>query len=73
MTQMVIGTPDVQVAAEIHERCDACGAAAKALVAFPHGVLAFCGHHGNLHADRILATATGVTIESGFVWRGATD
>ena len=71
MTQMLISRPDVQVTAELLERCDRCGAAAKLVAAFPHGELAFCGHHGNRYSDRVLATATKVTLQEDFAWRGA--
>jgi hypothetical protein len=71
MTQMLISRPDVQVTAELVERCDRCGAAAKLLAAFVVGELAFCGHHGNRYTDRVLATASKVTLQDGFDWRGS--
>lgn len=72
MTQTLISRPTVHVAPELRERCDRCGAAAKIQVTFAGAVdLAFCGHHANRYADRIVATADKVEIESGFAWRGA--
>lgn len=36
------------------DRCDRCGAAAKALVLLPSGgELMFCGHHWRRHEDRL--------------------
>jgi hypothetical protein len=72
MTQMLIARPDVQVTAELLERCDRCGATAKAHVEVTAGGdLAFCGHHANRYSDRILAIASRVTLADGFAWRGA--
>jgi len=71
MTQMLISRPDVQVTTELLERCDRCGAAAKAHVELAsEGTLAFCGHHANRYADRIVAIAATVILEEGFAWRG---
>jgi hypothetical protein len=72
MTQMLISQPAVQVTPEILEGCDRCGAAAKAHVELTsEGSLAFCGHHANRYADRILAIAATVVLEEGFAWLGA--
>ncbi|WP_432830297.1 DUF7455 domain-containing protein [Dactylosporangium sp. CA-092794] len=70
MTPMLISRPAVHVVPELSgERCDSCGAAAKLVVTFGTGELAFCGHHANKFADRIAATADKVSVESGFAWR----
>jgi hypothetical protein len=71
MTQMLISGPDVQVTTELIEWCDRCGAAAKAHVELTsEGTLAFCGHHANCYADRILEIAATVVLEEGFAWHG---
>jgi hypothetical protein len=71
MNQTLISRPAVHVAPELLERCDSCGAAGKLQVTFDGaGDLVFCGHHANRFAERINASATSVTIESGFDWRG---
>ncbi len=72
MTPMLISRPAVHVVPELRgERCDSCGAAAKARVTFgAAGDLAFCGHHTNKFADRIAATADKIVVEAGFDWRG---
>ena len=72
MSQTLISQPAVHVAPELLERCDSCGAAAKLLATLGTGELVFCGHHANRYADRIVATARQVVIESGFEWRGGT-
>lgn len=70
MTQMLI-SPDVQVTPELLERCDRCGAAAKAHVVFASTTdLAFCGHHANRYAEQIVAMAKKVILEEGYEWRG---
>ena len=71
MTPMLISRPAVHVVPELTgERCDSCGAAAKARVTFgTAGDLAFCGHHTNKYADRIAATADKIVVEAGFDWR----
>jgi hypothetical protein len=71
MTPMLISRPAVHVVPELAgERCDSCGAAAKAIVTFgAAGDLAFCGHHAKKFADRISATADKVVMEQGFDWR----
>jgi hypothetical protein len=72
MNQMLISRPSVTVADELHERCDSCNAAAKLQATFDgSGDLAFCGHHANKFAERIVATAASVVLETGFAWRGA--
>jgi hypothetical protein len=70
MTQTLL-PPRLEIVPSLPERCDRCGAAAKlALTLSPGGELVFCGHHANAHTDDILRTATKVTVEDGFEWRG---
>ena len=70
MTQTLMSPPATNVAPELTERCDRCGAAAKLTVALTAGgELAFCGHHGNRYAERIAATAERIVVEAGFQWR----
>ncbi len=72
MSQTLMSRPATQVAPELTERCDKCGAAAKVVVSLTAGgELAFCGHHGNRYAVTILASADRVLMEDGFDWRGA--
>jgi hypothetical protein len=72
MSQTLMSPPATNVAPELTERCDRCGAAAKLSVALTAGgELHFCGHHGNRYADNILSVAAEVTVESGFDWRWA--
>jgi hypothetical protein len=72
MTQTLISRPAMHVVPELLERCDRCNAAAKIHVTFPtSGDLSFCGHHSNRYAERILATADRIVIESGFTWQGS--
>jgi hypothetical protein len=72
MNQMLISRPAVHVAPELPDRCDSCGAAAKLRATFVgSGELAFCGHHANRFAEKIVAGAAQVVVEAGFTWRGA--
>ena len=73
MSQTLKSRPVTRVVPEVVDRCDRCGAAARMSVRLiGGGELAFCGHHGNRFADQILALADRVSVESGYVWRGAT-
>ncbi|MHA6782001.1 DUF7455 domain-containing protein [Pseudonocardia saturnea] len=41
-----------------HDRCDRCGAAAEVrAVLLSGGELLFCGHHGRVHAPRLIELA----------------
>lgn len=63
--------PRLGVVSSLPDRCDRCTAAAKLHMIMPGGQdLAFCGHHANQHAERILREAAGVVVEDGFDWRG---
>jgi hypothetical protein len=64
-------TPPLDVVAELPERCDQCGAAAKLHLTLADGALAFCGHHANAHAATIVGSAVRVTVLSEFSWTGA--
>jgi hypothetical protein len=45
-----------------HDRCDRCGAAAKARASLPgSGELLFCGHHARAHAPRLQAIGASLT------------
>jgi|tagenome__1003787_1003787.scaffolds.fasta_scaffold19037998_2 hypothetical protein len=62
----------VQTVAEVTERCDGCGAAAKLDFELASGGnLALCGHHANRAAEGIARVALRVTVEEGFAWAGA--
>ena len=63
-------TPLLDVVAELAERCDRCGAAAKLHLTLAGGTLAFCGHHANALAATIVGNAVRVTVLSGFAWQG---
>jgi hypothetical protein len=68
---MLISGPAVRVASALDEVCDRCGVAAKLVARFTAGGdLAFCGHHANSYADRIIETAGAVVVEPHFAWRG---
>jgi hypothetical protein len=70
MTHTTVTEPTVTVAADLAERCDRCGAAAKVRVFLPAGGdLAFCGHHATSYSDTIRTSAHHVVIESGHRWR----
>ena len=72
MSQTLMSRPVTYVVPELLERCDKCGAAAKlSLVLADGGELAFCGHHGNRYAERIMTVADRVAVELGFAWRGS--
>jgi hypothetical protein len=74
MTPMLISRPAVHVVPDLGERCDSCGAAAKARVTFgASGDLAFCGHHTKRFAERIAAAADKIEVEPGFDWRGGVE
>ena len=46
----ILTSPALTVA----DRCDRCGAAAKARAVLPSGSeLLFCGHHARAHADKL--------------------
>ncbi len=70
MVKTLVPPPTVQLATEVDERCDSCGAAAKLRVTLPAGRLSFCGHHANRYARPLLERATLVVVESGFDWYG---
>jgi hypothetical protein len=71
MTRTLISKPAVRVADALDERCDRCGAAAKLVARFTAGGdLAFCGHHANRYAPRIVETAGVVVVQPHFAWRG---
>src|SRR5207248_6679668 len=61
-------TPLLDVVAELTERCDRCGAAAKLTVAMTEGGLAFCGHHANAHVDSIVRVAVRIRVVADFAW-----
>ena len=64
-------SPEIVTAASLTERCDSCGAAARLELALTSGgTLAFCGHHANKHAERLISVATKATVEEGFEWAG---
>ena len=66
----LLSKPEIVTVDELTERCDSCGAAAKAEVFLTSGgSLAFCGHHANRHAA-VAALARRVTVEQGFEWAG---
>ncbi|OLB76430.1 MAG: hypothetical protein AUI14_18830 [Actinobacteria bacterium 13_2_20CM_2_71_6] len=64
-------SPLLDVLPSLPDRCDRCNAAAKLSMTFPGGVLAFCGHHANEHAQTITRTAVQIAVVSEFVWTGA--
>jgi hypothetical protein len=67
----LLSTPEIVTVDELTERCDSCGAAAKAEVSLSSGgTLAFCGHHANRHAGELSRAARKVTLEQGFAWAG---
>lgn len=64
-------SPEIITADSLTERCDSCGAAAKAeLTLAAGGSLAFCGHHANKHAEQLVRVASKVIVEDGFEWAG---
>ncbi|MEV4636056.1 hypothetical protein AB0J80_01760 [Actinoplanes sp. NPDC049548] len=64
-------SPEIVVADSLAERCDRCGAAAKLELALAGGGgLAFCGHHANKYADRLVPVSVKATVENGFAWAG---
>lgn len=72
MTPTAISPMTVTTVAEVTERCDSCGAAAKLDFELTSGGhLALCGHHANKLAGGISRVARRVTVEEGFVWTGA--
>lgn len=46
------------------DRCDRCGAQAKARALLANGTLLFCGHHGNKYAAALLAAGAAIESES---------
>lgn len=42
------------------DRCDACGARAKAIATFINGPLFFCGHHAHEHYGHLLKEAISI-------------
>lgn len=42
------------------DRCDACGARAKAVATFINGPLLFCGHHAHQHYSGLLKDAISI-------------
>jgi hypothetical protein len=71
MTQKIVPGPTVNVASELVERCDSCGAAGKLHAKFrTGGELTFCGHHANRFAAGLKEAAALILIELGFGWSG---
>ncbi len=67
----LLSTPQIVTVEELTERCDSCGAAAKAEVSLASGgSLTFCGHHANRHAGELTRVARKVRVEQGFTWAG---
>jgi hypothetical protein len=67
----LLSPSQIDTVAELTDRCDACGAAAKLVVTLTTGgQLAFCGHHANRMAETIAATAARINVEEGFEWTG---
>jgi hypothetical protein len=67
----LLTTPEVETVQELPDRCDSCNAAAKLVVSLTTGgELAFCGHHANRHAGKLLPLAAGIRVEEGFDWAG---
>jgi hypothetical protein len=74
MAQSLMVSSATHVTAGLTELCDRCGFSAKLGLVLPTGrELVFCGHHANLYAETILATAESVFLESGFDWRGGAE
>ncbi|SDY80552.1 hypothetical protein SAMN05444365_103538 [Micromonospora pattaloongensis] len=72
MRPVLVPSLRVEVVASVPDSCDGCGAAARlSLQLTSGGELAFCGHHANRHAVRILGVARQVRVEDGFEWAGA--
>jgi hypothetical protein len=68
----LLSTPEIVTVDELTERCDSCGAAAKAEVSLSSGgTLAFCGHHANKHGAGLAPLATTARVEKGFTWASA--
>lgn len=42
------------------DRCDACGAQAYVRVVMSYGELQFCGHHANMHLDKLEENAINI-------------
>jgi hypothetical protein len=64
-------SPEITTVDSLTERCDRCGAAARATVTLATGGdLAFCGHHSNKHAAELGRLAVRVRVEDGFRWAG---
>ena len=63
-------TPLRSVVAELSERCDRCGVAAKLAVTMADGGLAFCGHHANRYAEGIVRAAVRIRVLADFPWTG---
>lgn len=45
------------------DRCDRCGAAARAVAEFEAGELLLCGHHWRAHRNTIVETAKSYYVE----------
>ena len=72
MTPTAMSPLAVDTVAELTDRCDGCGAAAKLNFDLTAGgSLALCGHHANKLADGIAKSASRVTIAEGFLWARA--
>ncbi|MEV6600700.1 hypothetical protein AB0M36_28185 [Actinoplanes sp. NPDC051346] len=66
-------SPEIVVVDSLAERCDRCGAAAKLELSLAGGgSLAFCGHHANRYANRLVPMAAKASVEDGFAWAGVT-
>ena len=42
------------------DRCDACSAAARVIIALSNGELMFCGHHSKQHKEKLLTQSVSV-------------
>ena len=60
-------TSIIDVALTAADRCDRCGAPARAKAALVSGELLFCGHHARMFAEQLTSKAVAVYDPEGFL------
>lgn len=64
MSEATVETAALPSLFDARDRCDRCGAQAKARAILATGTLLFCGHHGNKYGAALLAAGAAIESES---------
>lgn len=64
MTEQAVETAALPPMFNTLDRCDRCGAQAKARALLTSGTLLFCGHHANKYGAALFAAGAAIESES---------